>query len=94
MRALGESHFTIFNKMAEEVEQFVQGLKVTELREELKKRGLSSAGNKAILAQRLKTAMKADVGENGEQEGWFVCNQVTLLIIRLSLSSTWKGRNR
>ncbi len=43
--------------MADEVDQFVQGLKVTELRDELKKRGLTTAGNKAVLAQRLKTAM-------------------------------------
>ena len=51
--------------MAEEVDQYIQGLKVTELRDELKKRGMSSAGLKAALVQRLKEAMLQDKGENG-----------------------------
>ena len=38
---------------AQEVEDFVSPLKVTQLREELKKRNLSSSGAKSVLAQRL-----------------------------------------
>lgn len=37
----------------EDIKAFVAGLKVLELREELKKRGLAAAGAKAVLAQRL-----------------------------------------
>lgn len=58
-------------KMADEVDR----LKVTELREELKKRGISYVGNKAALVQRLKNAIasneKADQEETEEKEGKF-----------------------
>ena len=53
--------------MSEEVEQYVQKLKVTELREELKKRGLGQSGVKAVLAQRLQEAMEAE-GETGNHK--------------------------
>lgn len=55
----------------ENVEQFVSQLKVVELREELKKRHLSYAGNKKDLAQRLQEAMskeKEDQQEEDQQE--------------------------
>lgn len=53
--------------MSEDVEQYVQKLKVTELREELKKRGLALGGVKAVLAQRLQEAMEAE-GETGNHK--------------------------
>ncbi|XP_003385794.1 PREDICTED: heterogeneous nuclear ribonucleoprotein U-like [Amphimedon queenslandica] len=53
--------------MSEDVEQYVQKLKVTELREELKKRGLGLGGVKAVLAQRLQEAMEAE-GETGNHK--------------------------
>ncbi len=54
--------------MAEEIDKVVDVLKVTELREELRKRDLSTTGNKAVLVQRLKTAMMEDVEKNGGED--------------------------
>ncbi len=45
----------------EDIETFVSKLKVIELKEELKKRGLPSAGVKSVLAQRLQEAMSSEV---------------------------------
>ena len=51
----------------ENVDEFVSALKVVELREELKKRNLSYAGNKSALAQRFKEFLqKEKEGEKGE----------------------------
>ena len=49
------------------VENFIHSLKVTELREELKKRGLSHAGLKAALAERLQEAMLQEKSERDEK---------------------------
>ncbi len=46
----------------EDAEDYVAKLKVVELREELKKRGLPIAGVKSVLAQRLQEAMANEVG--------------------------------
>lgn len=66
--------------MSEEVETFIQGLKVADLRDELKKRGLVTTGLKAVLVQRLQEAMMSELGdpsdnnepaeENKEGNGW------------------------
>ena len=40
-------------------------LKVTELREELKARGIDTKGNKAQLVRRLEKALAAEIGEEG-----------------------------
>lgn len=51
-------------------------LKVAELREELKNRGLETKGNKAQLVKRLEKAIKK---EDGESEGrCFLLNEVAL----------------
>ena len=50
-------------------EHFIHSLKVTELRDELKKRGLSYAGLKAALAERLTEAMLQEKGGNSEGGG-------------------------
>ncbi len=44
-------------------------LKVTELREELKSRGLDTKGNKAVLVKRLEKALKAESADGGEDAG-------------------------
>ena len=58
----------------EEAEAVVSPMKVNELKENLKKRGLSTAGNKAALADRLRTAIineknsEDSEGQEGEPE--------------------------
>ena len=54
----------------EDIDNFVGGLKVAELREELKKMNLPYHGNKAALGQRLREAMerKREEGEEEEEE--------------------------
>lgn len=57
---------------AQEVEDFVSPLKVTQLREELKKRNLSSSGAKSVLAQRLQEFLVKEKEQgvgNGEPQG-------------------------
>ena len=43
-------------------------LKVAELRDELKARGLDTKGNKAALIARLKEALESDDGDGGKNE--------------------------
>lgn len=50
---------------AEDVEAFVSPLKVNELKEELKRRGLSVTGNKATLAERLRSVLTDESTESG-----------------------------
>lgn len=60
--------------MSEQIEQYIQGLKVAELREELKKRRLSYNGLKAALAQRLQEAMLNEASSSqGEEEEEEAC---------------------
>ena len=47
----------------ENIDEYVSGLKVAELRDELKKRNQPTHGNKAALGQRLKEAMEEARGE-------------------------------
>ncbi len=44
----------------EDIKAYVSKLKVAELKEDLKRHGLSSAGVKSVLAQRLQKAMSKD----------------------------------
>lgn len=53
---------------SDDVERFVAGLKVVELRDELKKRGVTSYGVKSVLAERLVEVMKAEAKGDGGQE--------------------------
>ena len=54
--------------MSEELDKYVQSLKVTELRDELKKRNLSINGLKAQLIQRLKDAIASEKEGNEQEE--------------------------
>ena len=51
----------------EDIKAFVSGLKVLELRDELKKRGLAHAGAKAVLAQRLQDFLEEQDEGKGEE---------------------------
>ena len=48
-------------------------LKVTELREELKSRGLDTKGNKAQLVKRLEKALAAEVGNEAAGTVVYMC---------------------
>ena len=54
---------------SENVENYVNGLKVVELREELKKRGVTSYGVKSVLAERLIATLKAEGKNDVEGDG-------------------------
>ena len=56
-RECGTNKHGYVMSQVENVEEYVSQLKVVELREELKKRHLSYAGNKKDLAQRLQDTM-------------------------------------
>ena len=51
----------------EEIHQYVAGLKVAELREELKKHNQPTHGNKAALGQRLQETLERDEDGNTEE---------------------------
>ena len=53
----------------EQVEAFVSPLKVNELKEELKRRGLSVTGNKATLAERLRSVLTDESSATGPESG-------------------------
>ena len=61
---------SVWKKMSDpsDVEQYVAGLKVVALREELKKRNLNSTGNKAVLSQRLQEHLEKEASEKGGVE--------------------------
>lgn len=60
--SLNSAHYC-FVGMSQSVQDFVSPLKVTALKDELKKRGLSTYGNKAALQQRLTEALQSDEGK-------------------------------
>ena len=47
-------------------------LKVAELREELRERGLDTKGNKAQLVKRLEKALKAEAAASDDAAGWYI----------------------
>ncbi len=47
--------------MAEDIEAYVSKLKAVELKKDLKRHGLSTAGVKPVLAQRLQKAMSKEI---------------------------------
>ena len=63
--------------MSQSVQDFVSPLKVTALKDELKKRGLSTYGNKAALQQRLIEALQPD---EGKYLNW-LCNDTHGIIV-------------
>ena len=59
---LNSAHYC-FVAMSQSVQDFVSPLKVTALKDKLKKRGLSTYGNKAALQQRLIESLQSDEGK-------------------------------
>lgn len=63
-------------------------LKVTELREELKTRGLDTKGTKAVLVKRLKQALNQEKGVTGKIDIFFRI-LLTLYYVRFGESISW-----